>query len=166
MTRALPRLAIVCLVALSLAACGKNFAAQSSAANLKEATAFLEKNAKVEGIKTTPSGLQYKVITSGPETGVHPRKSDEVKVNYEGKLLNGTVFDSSYERGTPATFVVGAVVPGWTEALQMMRPGDVWEVYIPPALGYGENGTPGGEIPSNSALTFKIELLDVFQHPG
>ena len=159
------RLLIVCLVALSLVACTKpGHSAQDKAANTAAAQAFLEKNAKAPGVTVTKSGLQYKVLKSGPEGGPHPKRSDEVKVMYEGKLLDGAVFDSSYESGAPISFVLSQVVPGWTEGLQLMKPGDVYELYLPPELGYGEQSK--GPIPPNSALIFKVELLDVFPHPG
>jgi peptidylprolyl isomerase/FKBP-type peptidyl-prolyl cis-trans isomerase FklB len=161
------RLLIVCLLAVSLAACNKpggGEAGRPTAAALAEGKAYMSKNATAPGVKTTPSGLQYKVLSSGPETGVHPKASDEVKVNYEGKLIDGTIFDSSYKDGTPITFILNQVVPGWTEALQLMRPGDVWEITLPPELGYGEQDK--GPIPANSTLIFKVELLDVFPHPG
>jgi FKBP-type peptidyl-prolyl cis-trans isomerase FklB len=155
----------VCLIALSLAACNKAPAASapaSAAATLAAGNAFLEANAKKEGVKTTPSGLQYKIITSGPADGVPPKATDEVKVNYQGTLIDGHEFDSSYQAGIPATFRVNEVVPGWTEALQLMRPGDVWMVYLPAKLGYGEE-SKGPDLPSNSALIFKVELLDVLR---
>lgn len=159
------RLLIVGVLTLSLAACGKpaGTTGASPAANLAAAKAYMVKNATATGVKTTPSGLQYKILTSGPAAGPHPKPTDEVKVNYEGKLTNGTVFDSSYKEGVPITFFLNQVVPGWTEALQLMKPGDVWEIYLPPDLGYGEQDK--GAIPPNSALIFKIELLDVFAHP-
>lgn len=165
------RLLTISLLALSLAACNKagapshagdKAAAEDSAQRVLEGKAFLEKNAKEPGVKTTASGLQYKVIRSGPEGGPHPKPTDEVKVNYEGRFIDGAIFDSSYEGGTPVTFVLNQVVPGWTEALQLMRPGDEWEIYLPPQLGYGEQERPG--MPANSTLIFKVELLDVFQH--
>ena len=159
------RLLTVCVVALSLAACDRGPAINAPASDdqrVAEGKAYLEKNRTAEGVKTTPSGLQYKVITSGPATGVHPKPTDEVKVHYEGRLVNGEVFDSSYESGSPASFVLNQVIPGWTEALQLMRPGDVWEIYMPPELGYGAEPKPG--LPANSTLIFKVELLDVFQH--
>lgn len=162
----MPRLLVICLAALSLAACnaGDQAAAPqaSDAERLAADKAFLEKNAKEPGVTTTASGLQYKIISSGPATGPHPKPTDEVKVHYEGRFPNGEVFDSSYENGAPASFVLNQVVPGWTEALQLMRPGDVWQIALPPALGYGEQERPG--MPANSTLTFKVELLDVFQH--
>lgn len=156
--------AALCLIALSLAACQKAEKPGAAAGeNAAAAEAFLTKNATAEGVKSTPSGLQYKVLSSGPATGPHPKPTDEVKVMYEGRLIDGTVFDSSYRDGAPIIFVLNRVIPGWTEALQLMRPGDVWEVYIPPKLGYGEQDQ--GTIPPNSALIFKIELLDLRQLP-
>jgi len=105
------------------------------------------------------SGLQYKVLEAG--TGkVSPKKSDQVKVHYRGTLLNGKEFDSSYKRGQPATFGVGGVIAGWTEALQLMTKGAIWELYIPSNLAYGERGT-GKDIGPNSMLTFKVELIEI-----
>jgi peptidylprolyl isomerase/FKBP-type peptidyl-prolyl cis-trans isomerase FklB len=123
--------------------------------------AFLAKNAKAPGVKVTASGLQYKVLTSGPADGVPPSSTDEVKVNYEGKLIDGTVFDSSYERGEPAVFSVDRVIPAWTEALQLMKPGDTWMIYAPAVLAYGDEGAGDGKIPGGAALIFKIELISV-----
>lgn len=125
--------------------------------NLAEAKKFLEENAKKEGVKTLPSGLQYKVIKEG--TGKTPKATDEVKVNYVGKFLNGEEFDSSYKRGEPAEFNAGQVIPGWTEALTKMKEGAKWQLFIPPSLGYGE--MPRGPIPPNSLLIFEVELLEV-----
>lgn len=132
--------------------------------NATESKAWLAQNASVEGVKTLPSGVQYKVVREGPPGGPSPKPSDEVKIHYEGKLIDGTVFDSSYERGVPSSFVLGNLIPGWVEALQLMKPGDEWMVYIPPEQGYG----PGdrGAIPSNSALIFRIELFDVLPTPA
>jgi peptidylprolyl isomerase/FKBP-type peptidyl-prolyl cis-trans isomerase FklB len=123
--------------------------------------AFLAKNAKAPGVKVTASGLQYKVLTSGPADGVPPGPNDEVKVNYEGKLIDGTTFDSSYDRGEPAVLSVDRVIPAWTEVLQMMKPGDTWMIYVPSVLGYGDEGAGGGKIPGGAALIFKIELISV-----
>ena len=148
-------------LALALAACGAPKAAKSG--DIQAATSFMATNAKLPGVVTLPSGLQYKIVTSGPADGPHPRLSDEVKVNYEGKLLSGEVFDSSFARGAPADFPLEGLVPGWVEALQLMRPGDEWILYVPPALGYGEDGQ--GPIPGNSVLIFRIQLLGVLQHP-
>jgi FKBP-type peptidyl-prolyl cis-trans isomerase len=139
-----------------LAGCAR---AAPPAADPAAAVAFLKKNAAAPGVHVTASGLQYKVITSGPASGPHPGPADEVKVNYEGKLLNGQVFDSSYARGEPAVMSVDHLIPAWTEALQLMRPGDVWMLYAPPALAYGDEGA--GPIPPGSALIFKIELIAV-----
>ena len=153
--------------ALALVGCDKPEAQPSSAAadtNLTAAKAFLATNAKAEGVKTLPSGLQYKVVRSGPATGLKPQLHDEVKVNYEGKLLNGQVFDSSYTRGSPAAMPLDRLIPGWIEALQLMRPGDEWILYVPPELGYGPEGQ--GEIPPDSALIFRIELIDLLPAPG
>jgi len=127
--------------------------------NRAKGDAFLAENAEKEGITVTESGLQYKVIEEGE--GNRPTDSSMVTVHYEGKLLDGTTFDSSYERGEPIEFEVGQVIPGWTEAIQLMRPGAKWQVYIPSDLGYGERGTPNGEIPPNSVLIFDVELLSV-----
>jgi len=121
---------------------------------------FLAANAKAPGVKVLPSGLQYKVLSTGPEGGAHPGPTDEVKVDYVGSLTNGTVFDSSVERGVPAVMGLADLVPAWQEALPLMRPGDEWILYVPPKLGYGENGA-GGVIPPNAVLVFKIKLLGV-----
>jgi FKBP-type peptidyl-prolyl cis-trans isomerase FklB len=128
--------------------------------NSAEGAAFLAENGKKEGVVTLPSGLQYKVLTAG--TGASPKINDTVQVHYSGKLLDGTVFDSSYERGQPAMFGVGQVIPGWTEALQKMKAGDTWEVYIPGDLAYGLRGSPP-RIGPNALLTFKVELIAVEQ---
>jgi FKBP-type peptidyl-prolyl cis-trans isomerase FklB len=126
--------------------------------NLAESRAFLEENKKKEGVKTLPSGLQYKVITEG--TGKTPKSTDTVTVHYRGTLINGSEFDSSYKKGQPATFKVKGVIKGWTEALQLMKEGSKWQLFIPPELGYGERGM-GMQIPPNSALIFEVELLTV-----
>ena len=120
---------------------------------------FLEKKAAEDGVTVLPSGLQYKVITKG-DSGISPAKSDTVKVHYQGTLTNGKEFDSSYSRGQPAQFGVGGVIAGWTEALQLMQVGDVWETYIPGNLAYGTRGS-GKLIGPNAVLVFKIELLEV-----
>ncbi len=120
--------------------------------------AFLETNKKAAGVKVTPSGLQYKVIKQG--TGAVPADTSNVEVHYEGRLIDGTVFDSSYKRNQPATFGVGQVIKGWTEALKMMPEGSEWELYIPYNLAYGERGA-GANIPPFATLIFKVELLKV-----
>lgn len=118
---------------------------------------FLKLNAKQDSVQTTASGLQYKVITMG--TGEIPQKTDRVKVDYEGRLIDGTVFDSSYKRGKSATFPVGQVIAGWTEALCMMPVGSKWEVYVPQELGYGDREQQ--KIPPFSCLVFTIELHEI-----
>lgn len=112
------------------------------------------------GYVTTASGLKYRVLASGPATGTSPTRYDSVTVHYRGTLTNGTVFDSSYERGQPTTFGVGQVIPGWTEALQLMKPGDKWMLHIPFNLAYGSQAV-GGKIPPYSDLIFLVELLQV-----
>ena len=124
--------------------------------NAVEGKAYLEANAKKDGVKTTKSGLQYKVITKGK--GPKPKETDTVTVNYRGTLINGKEFDSSYSRGEPATFAVNAVIPGWTEVLQLMPEGSKWEVTIPSDLAYGPGGA-GGDIGPNATLVFEVELL-------
>ena len=128
--------------------------------NIKAGEDFLAANAKKEGVKTTASGLQYKVLKAGDGKGKTPKPTDTVKVHYHGTLIDGTVFDSSVDRGQPATFPVNGVIAGWTEVLQLMKEGDKWQVYIPSKLAYGERGA-GGQIGPNSALIFEVELLSV-----
>jgi FKBP-type peptidyl-prolyl cis-trans isomerase FklB len=127
--------------------------------NKKEGEAFLAANKKKEGVKTTASGLQYKVITAGK--GRSPGKADTVTVNYRGTLVDGTEFDSSVKRGSPATFSLEQVVSGWSEALMLMQEGAKWQIILPSGLAYGTIGTPGGPIGPNAALIFEIELLSV-----
>jgi len=151
---------IVLVAALALAACHK-----PTVDNAAQAKTFLTQNAAKPGVHVLPDGLQYQILQSGPASGLRPAPGDEVKVNYEGKLIDGHVFDSSYERGTPAAMPLKGLIPAWQEALPLMRPGDVWMLYVPPKLGYGEKGA-GDEIPPNSALIFKIELIDFLPGPG
>jgi len=125
--------------------------------NLGPSMTFLEENKKKEGIKVLPSGLQYKVLTEG--SGKTPKATDSVTVNYIGTLINGTEFDNSYRRGQPVTFQANAVIPGWVEALQLMKEGSKWQLFIPPALAYGERGM--GPVPPNSTLIFEVELISV-----
>ncbi len=127
--------------------------------NAKEGEKFLAENKKKDGVVTTKSGLQYKVLTKG--TGKSPKKSDTVTTNYEGTLVDGTVFDSSIKRGEPASFPVDGVIAGWTEALQLMKVGDKWQLFIPSELAYGDHPRPGGPIGPNATLIFEIELLDI-----
>jgi FKBP-type peptidyl-prolyl cis-trans isomerase len=124
----------------------------------EESKVFLDENKKQAGIVVTPSGLQYKIETSGK--GKAPGATDNVTVHYTGKLLDGTVFDSSVSRGEPASFVVNQVIPGWTEALQLMHEGDKWTLFIPSDLAYGEQGA-GGQIPPNATLIFEVQLIKV-----
>ena len=127
--------------------------------NIKKAQAFLEENKKKEGVVELPSGLQYQVIEKGE--GDKPEATSKVKVHYRGTLLNGEQFDSSYDRGEPATFGVNQVISGWQEALQLMSPGAKLKLFIPPDLAYGENGN--ARIPGNSLLIFDVELLEIVE---
>ena len=124
----------------------------------EEGEKFLAENGRKEGVVTLPSGLQYKVLKEGK--GAKPAAEGKVKCHYEGKLVNGTVFDSSYARNTPAVFPVNGVIQGWVEALQLMNEGSQWELYIPYNLAYGERGA-GESIPPYAALVFNVELLEV-----
>lgn len=133
---------------------------EKSKKNLAEGKTFLDANGKKDGVTTTASGLQYQVVKMG--SGPKPTSSDSVKVLYTGKLLDGTKFDSTEDRGNePAQFVVNGVVPGWTEALQLMPVGSKFKLWIPAGLGYGEAGTPGGPIPPNATLVFDVELVEI-----
>ena len=131
--------------------------AAAGAGNLAEGQKFLAENKGKEGVQTTASGLQYKVLTMGD--GAKPVATDTVKVHYSGKLLDGTEFDSSYARNEPISFALNRVIPGWTEGVQLMPIGSKFVFYIAPELGYGEGG--GGPIPPNSTLVFEVELLDI-----
>lgn len=133
-------------------------AAKASEENKLEGEAYLAANAAKEGVQTTESGLQYRVITEGE--GATPTAEDQVTVHYTGRLIDGTVFDSSVERGQPATFPVTGVIPGWVEALQLMQVGDKWELTIPSDLAYGPGGT-SGPIGPNETLIFEVELLEI-----
>jgi len=126
--------------------------------NKEQGDSFLAENKKKEGVKTLQSGLQYKVIKVG--VGKKPKLNDYVTTHYRGTLIDGTEFDSSYKRGQPATFQVSGVIPGWTEALQLMETGAKWELFIPPNLAYGERGS-GGVIGPNATLIFEIELISI-----
>lgn len=135
--------------------------AEQGVKNKADGEAFLAKNKAQSGVTTLPDGLQYSVITTG--SGPMPAASDTVTVNYRGTLLDGTEFDSSYKRGEPASFPVGGVIRGWTEALQKMSVGSKWKLFIPADLAYGESGRPG--IPPNSTLIFEVELLSIQAPP-
>ncbi|MEW5683780.1 MAG: FKBP-type peptidyl-prolyl cis-trans isomerase [Pseudomonadota bacterium] len=162
------RFALLAAAALALAACQpkakESVVDPSTQPQSEQSKAFMEKSVKEVGVKTLPSGLAYKIVRSGPETGMKPQLTDEVKVHYEGALEDGTVFDSSYQRGQPAAMPLNGLIPGWQEALQLMRPGDEWILYVPSNLGYGEMGA--GQIPPGSPLIFRIELIDVLPGPG
>ncbi|MDT8322655.1 MAG: FKBP-type peptidyl-prolyl cis-trans isomerase [Bacteroidota bacterium] len=132
----------------------------SGAKNKEAGVKWLAENKDKEGVVTTESGLQYKVIEMGE--GPKPSQTDKVRVHYRGRLIDGTQFDSSYDRGEPAEFPVGGVIAGWTEALQLMPVGSKWEVYIPSELGYGERGA-GDDIGPNATLIFEVELLEILK---
>lgn len=132
--------------------------AEMSEAMKKEGEEYLAANAKKEGVKVLASGLQYKVVKEG--TGKSPKLTDKVKCHYDGTFIDGRKFDSSYDRKQPAVFGVNQVIAGWTEALQLMKEGSVWELYIPYTLAYGETGAPGA-IPPCATLVFKVELIEV-----
>jgi FKBP-type peptidyl-prolyl cis-trans isomerase FklB len=133
-------------------------AAQAGAANKTEGEAFLAANKAKEGVVTLPDGLQYKILKAG--TGPKPAATDSVVCNYKGTLINGTEFDSSYKRGQPATFGVGQVIKGWTEALQLMPVGSKWQLFIPSSLAYGDRGA-GAEIGPDATLIFEVELISI-----
>jgi peptidylprolyl isomerase/FKBP-type peptidyl-prolyl cis-trans isomerase FklB len=160
------RFAFLAIAALALAACQPKPAAEPGKPGeaSAESKAFMTKAIKDEGLTALPSGLAYKVVRSGAATGLKPQLTDEVKVHYEGKLPDGQVFDSSYERGAPAAMPLRGLIPGWQEALQLMRPGDEWILYVPSNLGYGDQGA--GQIPPGAPLIFRIELIDVLPGPG
>ena len=132
--------------------------AKMGAAAIEQGKAFLEENKKRAGVVTLPSGLQYEIIKEG--TGKKPQATDQVKCHYEGTLIDGTLFDSSVQRGEPAVFGVNQVIPGWVEALQLMPEGSKWKLYIPSELGYGARGA-GEMIPPHSTLVLEVELLEV-----
>lgn len=131
---------------------------KQAAKTLAEGEAFLAENGKKKGIVTLPSGLQYQVLQKGE--GQSPKATDRVTVHYRGTFIDGTEFDSSYSQGKPITFVLNRVIRGWTEGLQLMKPGAKWKLFIPAELAYGEKGL-GSRIPSNSALIFEVELIFV-----
>jgi len=131
---------------------------EARAKNAQETVAFLDENEKKEGVKTTESGLQYKILREGD--GVSPEKGDMVTVHYRGTFIDGEEFDNSYSRGEPQTFKTNAVIRGWTEALQMMKVGSKWQIFVPPDLAYGRGGK-GERIPPNKLLIFEIELLSI-----
>lgn len=131
----------------------------STTRNEEAAKAFLAKNGKEKGVVTTASGLQYRIVSAGDPKGKSPQATDQVTVHYRGKLLDGTEFDSSYARGAPATFPLDGVIKGWTEGLQLMKPGAKAQLFVPPDLAYGRAGRPS--IPGGSLLIFDVELLSI-----
>jgi len=151
------------LFAAAVLAAGVAHAQPPAAPNAPKAEAaapgadFLARNAREPGVKTLASGLQYKVVAAAPAGAVSPRLGDFIKVHYEGKLVSGEVFDSSFERGKPVIMPLGGLVPAWMEALPRMKVGDEWILYAPPELGYGAEGA--GPIPPNSVLVFRVKLL-------
>ncbi|MBW8733308.1 MAG: FKBP-type peptidyl-prolyl cis-trans isomerase [Asticcacaulis sp.] len=165
------RIILPLVAALALTGCGQSMDsidkemarreaqdAAMAAANLKTGKDFLARIAKEPGVVTLPSGLMYKVVSASDPNAPKPPADATVKINYEGKLTDGTVFDSSYDRGTPATFPLSRLVKAWQVALPMMHKGDTWMLYVPAELGYGTADM--GAIPPNSTLVFKIQLLD------
>lgn len=163
-------LAVVLSLSFSLSACGEGKAPAGAEkqsdnpilnhSNLDAGKAFLEKNAQAEGVKTTSSGLQYKVLEEGRADGKQPGPTSTVTVNYEGRHLNGEVFDSSYKRNKPISFGLNRVIPGWTEGLQLMKEGAKYQLYIPSDLAYGARGA-GRAIAPDETLIFDVELLKV-----
>jgi len=143
---------------------GQRMQAKMASGNREAGEAFLAQNATQEGVQVTESGLQYKVLEQGD--GAKPGPESRVSVHYRGSLIDGTVFDSSYERGEPAVFTLSSVVPGWQEGLQLMPVGSKYMLWLPSGLGYGDLGTPGGPIAPGSALVFEVELLDIVGEAG
>ena len=170
------RLFLTALLSMAAASCargqtpasGSSSSSSTSAADeLADATRatavaareFMAHNARQPGVQSLPSGVQYRIVTSGPATGPHPSATDDVKVNYEGTLADGTVFDSSFQRGVPAVMPLQELIPAWREVLPMMRRGDEWILFVPPAQGYGREGRPP-VIPPDAVLVFRMQLLD------
>jgi len=151
----IPFLSVILVSAFAFAAVMPGHSADGAAAGAD----FLKEHAQKEGVKTTPSGLQYKVLKEGE--GKSPKATDNVRVHYRGTLLNGTEFDSSIKRGEPAEFPLNHVIKGWTEGVQLMKEGAKYQFFIPANLAYGERGTPGGPIGPNETLIFEVELLKV-----
>ncbi len=160
------RIFVALAATLALAACGpRHKGPVVDPASEAAGKAFLAKNATAPGVIVLPSGLQYKAVHSGAASAPSPHLRDEIKINYEGTLQDGTVFDSTFQRGAPAVLPLNHLVPGWMEALPKMHVGDEWYLYVPPALGYGAQGA-GGVIPPNAVLVFRIQLLGVLPAGG
>lgn len=156
---------LVAVAGLALAACGtQEEPAPEIDANDPLAT-LIPWDAEAENVQTTASGLQYVIVREGPEDGASPTARDTVSVHYDGRLIDGTRFDSSYERGSTSSFGVGQVIPGWTEGLQLMSEGDEFVFYIPTEIGYGQNPRPGGKIKPGDDLIFRVELKQVVKAP-
>ncbi len=167
MRRKLLILGVAMAAALAASACHRKGGDEQAQAQA-QATAtrqYLAKNAKAPGVVVLPSGLQYKIIHTGPDGGDHPAKGDEIKINYTGSLPDGQVFDSTTSSGQPAVMKLDNLVPGWMEALPKMKPGDEWLLFVPPNLGYGPQGQPP-VIPPNSVLVFDVTLLGVLKTGG
>ena len=153
---------ILAALALGVCACGAHGQSNAQGSSADVAAAFMSKNAHQPGVVALPSGLQYKIVHSGPADGPHPAQGDEIKVAYTGSLVSGDVFDSTRSTGQPAVMPLDGLVPGWMEALPKMRPGDEWLLYVPPKLGYGPDGRPP-VIPANSVLVFDLQLVGVLK---
>ena len=147
---------VLAISGLCLSSCSKD---DDFEANLKEGQEFLEKNLKEEGVKATRTGLQYKILKEGNVDGKRPTAYSTVRCHYEGSLINGTIFDSSYKRGEPSEFALNRVIPGWTEGVQLMTEGSKFRFYLPHYLAYGPSGTSG--IPPFSTLIFDVELIAI-----
>ncbi len=156
---------IACLaIALAVSGCGKTDHKDGDVImvdGLKAGQDFMAKTAKEPGVVTLPSGLMYKVVSDPNPGAPQPTATDTVKVHYEGTLVDGKVFDSSYERGVPAVFGLQNVVKAWQIGIPLMHKGDTYMLYVPPELGYGAEAAPDGSIPANSVLIFKVQLLDI-----
>ncbi len=152
-------LTIALAAPLLLSACGQHGTTPHTSKSSKD---FMASNAHAPGVVVLPSGLQYKIVATGPKDGPQPAKGDEIKLEYSGSLIDGSVFDSTTASGQPAVMKLDGLVPGWMEALPKMRPGDEWLLYLPPKLGYGPQGHPPA-IPPDSVLVFDVKLLGVLK---
>jgi peptidylprolyl isomerase/FKBP-type peptidyl-prolyl cis-trans isomerase FklB len=156
--------AAVFAAALALSACHAHSQTQAADGATPKSDAYMAKIEKDTGVIALPSGVAYKVVKSAPAGAPAPKVGDEVKVNYEGTLPDGTVFDSSYKTGEPVVFPVGGLIPAWNEILPKMHVGDTWILYVPPSQGYGPEGK--GPIPPDTVMVFKLELLGVLPSAG